>query len=95
MGATTDNLLYLVNKLPENCTWSAFGIGKGANEILLSTLALGGNIRVGLEDNVFYNKGVLAESNAQYVERAKRVVEEFGKKAATPDEAREILQLKR
>lgn len=94
MGATTDNLLYLVNKLPENCTWSAFGIGKGANEILLAALALGGNIRVGLEDNVFYNKGVLAESNAQYVERAKRVVEEFGKKAATPDEAREILQLK-
>lgn len=91
MGATTDNLLHLVNKLPDKCTWSAFGIGKGANEILLATLALGGNIRVGLEDNVYYNAGELAKSNAQFIARAKRVAEEFGRKAATPAEAKEIL----
>lgn len=91
MGATTDNLLHLVNKLPDKCTWSAFGIGKGANEILLAALALGGNIRVGLEDNVYYNAGELAKSNAQFVARAKRVAEEFGRKAATPAEAKEIL----
>ena len=47
MEATTENLLYLVNHLPEDCTWSTFGIGRGANEITLAALALGGNIRVG------------------------------------------------
>lgn len=93
MEATTENLVYLVNHLPENCTWSAFGIGRGANEILLSALAMGGNIRVGLEDNVYYNAGQLAESNEQFVARVKRLAEEMGKFVATPDEAREILGL--
>jgi len=91
MEATAENLLYLVNHLPEKCTWSAFGIGKGANEIMMTALAIGGNVRVGLEDNVFYNKGVLAESNEQFVERVVRLCREVGKKVATPDEAREIL----
>ena len=84
-----------MNHLPENCTWSAFGIGRGANEILLSALAMGGNIRVGLEDNVYYNAGQLAESNEQFVARVKRLAEEMGKSVATPDEAREILGLKK
>lgn len=91
MEATVENLLYLVNHLPENCTWGAFGIGRGANEVLLAALALGGNIRVGLEDNVYYNHGQLARSNEQFVERVKRVANEFGRQAATSDEAREIL----
>ena len=91
MEATTENLLYLVDHLPEKCTWSAFGIGKGANEIMMAALALGGNVRVGLEDNVYYNKGQLAESNQQFVARVKRIVEELGKTVATPDEARQIL----
>ena len=91
MEATTENLVYLVNHLPEKCTWSTFGIGRGANEILLSGIAMGGNIRVGLEDNVFYNKGVLAESNEQFVARVVRLVKEMGKEPATADEAREIL----
>jgi len=94
MEATVDNLLFVVNHLPENCTWGTFGIGKGANEILLAGLALGGNIRVGFEDNVFYNKGVLADSNAQFVHRVVRIANEIGRKVATPDEAREILGLK-
>ena len=93
MEATTENLVYLVNHLPENCTWSAFGIGKGANEILMAALAMGGNIRVGLEDNVYYNKGVKAENNEQFIARVKRLAEEMGKTIATPDEAREILGL--
>ena len=94
MEATVDNLLFVVNNLPENCTWGTFGIGKGANEILLAGLALGGNIRVGFEDNVFYNKGVLADSNAQFVKRVVRLAAEVGRSAATPDEARKILGLK-
>ena len=54
---------------------------------------MGGHIRVGMEDNVMYAKGVLAESNAQLIERAARVIREFGNDVATPDEAREILSL--
>ncbi len=95
MEATTENLVYLVNHLPENCTWSAFGIGRGANEIMLSALALGGNIRVGLEDNVYLNAGQKAKSNEEFVERVKRIASEVGKSIATPDEAREILHLQK
>lgn len=93
MEATTENLLYLVNHLPEDCTWSTFGIGRGANEVLLAALALGGNIRVGLEDNVYYNAGQKADSNAQFVKRACRIIKEMGKTPATPEEARAILGL--
>ena len=60
-------------------------------EMLYGAVALGGHIRVGMEDNVMYTKSVLADSNRQFVERAKRVIEEYGCQAATPDEAREIL----
>jgi len=84
-------LVSLVNHLPEDCTWSTFGIGRGANEILLSGIAMGGNVRVGLEDNVYYNKGVLAESNEQFIARVVRIAREMGKEPATPEEAREIL----
>ena len=60
----------------------------------MAALALGGNIRVGLEDNVYYNAGIKAESNAQFVERVKRIAAELGKSLATPEEAREILGIK-
>lgn len=93
MEATTENLVYLVNHLPEQCTWSAFGIGRGASEITLAALAMGGNVRVGLEDNVYYNAGEPAQSNEQFITRLKRVAAEFGKQLATPDEARRILGL--
>ena len=63
-------------------------------EIMCAAIAMGGNIRVGMEDNVMYAKGQLAESNRQFVERAKRVIEEYGCEVATPDEARQILGLK-
>ena len=66
-----------------------------AMEIMYATVALGGHIRVGMEDNVMYAKGVLAESNRQFVERAARVIREYGNEVATPDEAREILGLKK
>ena len=94
MPATVENLLYLVQHIPAGSTWSAFGVGKGHLPILFASLALGGHIRVGMEDNVMYAKGVLAESNVQFVERARRVIEEYGKQVATPAEARGILGLK-
>ena len=83
-----------MEELCPGSTWSCFGVGHSALTVLYGAVALDGHIRVGMEDNVFYGKGQLAHSNAQFVERAKRVIEEFGKKAATPDEAREILGLK-
>ncbi len=92
------NLVFMKETMDSLCpgsTWSAFGVGHSAMEIMYATIALGGHLRVGMEDNVMYAKGVLADSNRQFVERARRCVEEFGKQAATPDEAREILQLKR
>lgn len=94
MDASVKNLQLLHDMLPAGSTWSAFGIGKYHLPIMYATLALGGHIRVGLEDNVYYSKGELA-SNVSLVERAVRVVKEYGKEPATPDEARQILGLAR
>ena len=61
---------------------------------MFAALSLGGNLRVGMEDNVFYAKGRLAKSNAEFVERTARVIREFNNEPATPADAREILSLK-
>ena len=94
MDATVENLVFLKSLLPENCTWGALGIGKGHLPIMYAALALGGHVRVGMEDNVFYSKGVLAKSNVEFVERTKRIVKELNKEIASPDEAKQILGLK-
>ncbi len=94
--ATTKNLVFMkgiMDEVAPGSTWSAFGVGAGAMEIMYAAIAMGGNIRVGMEDNVMYKKGVLADSNMQFVARAKRVIEEFGCEAATPAEARQMLGL--
>lgn len=92
------NLVFMKETMDTLCpgsTWSCFGVGHCAMEILYAAVAMGGHIRVGMEDNVMYAKGVLAESNRQFVERAARVIREFGNEVATPDDAREILGLKK
>lgn len=91
--AIPGNVTRMAELLPAGSTWSAFGIGPGHMPVLFTALASGGNLRVGLEDNVYYKKGELA-SNVTLVERAVRCVREFGNEVATPDEAREILKLK-
>ncbi|WP_371379440.1 3-keto-5-aminohexanoate cleavage protein [Sporomusa aerivorans] len=91
--ATVENLVYLRNLLPKNATWSAFGIGKAHLPILYAAIALGGNVRVGLEDNVYYSKDLLA-TNVDLVARAGRLVKEAGKEVATPADARQILGLR-
>ena len=94
--ATAENLIFMRNTMERavpGSTWSAFGVGKGAMEIMYTAIAAGGHIRVGMEDNVMYGKGQLAESNMQLIARARRVIEEFGLEVATPDEARQILGL--
>lgn len=98
MPATVENLLYLTKHIPEGATWSAFGIGPAHLPIMYAALALGGHIRVGLEDNVVYGKDEngqkIMATNQMLVERAVKAVETFGKKPATSAEAREILGIK-
>lgn len=90
------NLVFMKETMETLCpgsTWSCFGVGHSAMEMLYGAVSMGGHIRVGMEDNVLYSKGVLAESNVQFVERAARVIREFGNEVATPADAREILGL--
>ena len=94
MPATVENLAYLVRQLPENATWSAFGVGKDHLTILSTALVLGGDVRVGFEDNIYYAKGVPAESNAQLVARAARIIKEFNLEIATPKDVRERFNLR-
>lgn len=93
LDASIDNLVFLRNRIPQDATWSAFGIGKSHLSIMYATLAMDGHIRVGLEDNLYYAPKELAKSNAQLVERAVRVMAEMQKNPATPNEAREMLGL--
>ena len=95
MDATVQNLVFLHSLVPKDCTWSALGVGKGHIPIMLTAIALGGHVRVGMEDNVYYAKGALAESNAQLVARAGRLIQESNREVATPDEARQILGVTR
>ncbi|ENG4183845.1 3-keto-5-aminohexanoate cleavage protein [Providencia rettgeri] len=95
ISATVENLIFLRSLLPENAHWSAFGIGRGHMPILMTTLAMGGHVRVGMEDNVYYSKGRLAQSNAEFVARAVRLANEVDRAPATPNETRSILTLKR
>jgi len=92
--ATVENLLILKRNLPPNATWSVAGIGRHQLKMNIAAMILGGHVRTGFEDNVYYKKGVLAKSNAQLVERIVRLAEEYGRPIATPKQAREILGLK-
>jgi 3-keto-5-aminohexanoate cleavage enzyme len=94
MAGTPEALMYLKSQLPEGATWTVAGIG--AAQLPLGTLAilLGGHVRVGFEDNVYYRKGELAVSNAQLVARIARISTELGRAVATPDEARRLLGIK-
>ena len=94
-AATVENLVYLKGLIPKDATWSALGIGAGHMPILYAAIALDGHIRVGMEDNVYYAKNQLAKSNTEFVERAGRLIREFNKEVASPDEARQILGLKK
>jgi len=91
--ATPESLLHLHRHIPKKSTWSVIGIGKGHLPMSMMALIMGGHIRVGLEDNIYYTRGVLAKTNAQFVERIVRIAEEYGREVASPDEARRILSL--
>jgi 3-keto-5-aminohexanoate cleavage enzyme len=84
-------LVFLQESLPSMGSWSVAGVGQHQLSMATMAILMGGHVRVGLEDNLFYRKGELAESNAQLVERIVRLAKELGRPVATPDEAREIL----
>ncbi|MCR4520037.1 3-keto-5-aminohexanoate cleavage protein [Bosea sp. 47.2.35] len=86
-------LFYFVSQLPPGCIWAAFGIGRHEFPLLAQAFLLGGHVRVGLEDNVYIRKGVLARDNAELVEKAGTIVENLGGSLATAAEARAILGL--
>ena len=93
MPANEEAILYLVSQLPADAVWSAFGIGASEFPIVTLAAAMNGHVRVGLEDNLYLKKGVLAPSNAALVERAVQIIENAGKRAGTPADARELLDL--
>jgi 3-keto-5-aminohexanoate cleavage enzyme len=92
--ATPKTLMHLVECLPPGSMWSAIGLGRG--QLVMNTMAilLGGHVRTGMEDNVYYSRGVLAESNAQLAERCARLIRELGREVASPADARQLLGLK-
>jgi len=92
--ASIKNLLFMTELLPPESTWMAAGIGRYELSVAVHAIAMGGHVRVGFEDNIYYKKGVPAESNEQLVSRIARLSGELGRDVATPDEARKILHLK-
>ena len=89
-----DTFLAMVNNVPGDWHWSAFSLGRNEMPYAAAAVLAGGNVRVGLEDNLYLEKGVLA-SNAQLVERAATIVENMGARVIGPDEVRERLKLQK
>lgn len=92
--ADTETMLYMRGLLPSDAHWTAFGISRHQTPMMAQSLILGGNVRVGLEDNVYLSRGTFA-TNPQLVERAANMVAMFGGEVATPQQARDILGLKK
>jgi len=92
LEATVQNLADLVDGLPEGCTWSVAGIGRAQLPMAMAAIAMGGHVRVGLEDNLFYSRGRLAR-NEELVARVARIAAEAGRPVATPNQARKLLGL--
>ena len=93
--ATVDNLCWLVKNIPAGSTWTSTGIGRHAFTLAAPTIVMGGNVRVGFEDNLYLERGVLAKSNGELVDKVVRMAKLLGRPIATSDEAREILGIKK
>lgn len=92
LPATPETMIYMKSLLPKGAVWAAFGIARQQMPMAAQATLLGGNVRVGLEDNLYLSRGVFA-TNGQLVERAKTIIECLGHEVATPDEARAMLGL--
>ncbi|NLC26257.1 MAG: 3-keto-5-aminohexanoate cleavage protein [Fastidiosipila sp.] len=93
ISATPRDLLFLVESLPENSTFTVSAMGRHQLTLNVMSMLLGGHVRTGFEDNLMLDRGVLAESNGVLVERLVRIADELNLEIATPDEAREIMGL--
>jgi len=93
LAGTPENLMYLYSQLPEGATWTVAGIGAAELKLGAIAIALGGHVRVGFEDNVFYRKGEKATGNAQLVARIARLAAEMDRPVATAEEARALLKM--
>ena len=91
--ATSEAMLYMRNLLPPGCTWFAFGISLHQFPMAAQAVLLGGHVRVGLEDNLYLERGKLTPSNAALVAKAVKIIELLGSSVATPAEARQTLGL--
>ena len=93
-GAPDDlnTLLAMVNNVPDNWTFSAFGLGRNQMPLAAASVLAGGNVRVGLEDNLMLDRGVLAE-NYQLVDRAREIIQNLGSRILGPEEVRQKLGL--
>lgn len=91
IAATPANLLHLAGQARRHSSWTVAAMGRYQLPMANLAILLGGHVRVGFEDNIYYSRGVLATSNAQLVERVVRLARELGREIATPDEARRIL----
>ena len=94
MPPTTQNLLKMVEQLPPNADWGVIGISLDQWRLVAAAIALGGNVRVGLEDNFYLSPGEMASSNGDLVAKAVRMIQDQGRKVATVEECRERLGLK-
>ena len=92
--ATVGNLDWMVSRIPAGSTWTATGIGRNTFTLAAAAIVMGGNVRVGFEDNLYISRGVLAKSNGELVEKVVRLAKELGREIANPAEARAILSLK-
>ncbi len=92
--ATPETMMFMRGLLPTGALWASFGISRMEFPMVAQAVILGGHVRVGLEDNLYLESGVLAPGNAALVERAVRIVRLLGADVATPEEARSILGLK-
>jgi len=94
MSGDPKNLVHLVSLLPSSeIHWGVAGIGRYQLPLAIQALVMGGHVRVGFEDNIFYHKGELAQSNAQLVSRVARIARELGREVATAGQARKILKI--
>jgi 3-keto-5-aminohexanoate cleavage enzyme len=92
-AATPENVLHFAHSIPAGCTWTVAGIGRHQTRMAALALAMGGHVRVGFEDNIYYRKGELADSNARFVERVVRIAREVGREPASVATARRLLHI--
>ncbi|MDD4832548.1 MAG: 3-keto-5-aminohexanoate cleavage protein [Clostridia bacterium] len=95
ISATPRDLVFMQGSIPSGSTYTVSGVGRAQFQMAATSIVMGGHVRVGFEDNVYLSKGVVAKSNAELVAKTVEIAKLLGREIATPDEARQILGLKK